>query len=97
MRLPRKPVIVQASRTYYNAHVFEGEFEFAGQEHFYLETNAALASIDENGQIFREAWGLASDELRQTVVQTVTRSGNARLIDAYTKALGVGSGGGCGC
>ena len=26
------------------AHVFEGEFEFAGQEHFYLETNAALAS-----------------------------------------------------
>ena len=22
------------------AHVFEGEFEFAGQEHFYLETNA---------------------------------------------------------
>jgi len=34
------------------AHVFSGEFEFAGQEHFYLETNAALASIDENGQIF---------------------------------------------
>jgi xanthine dehydrogenase large subunit len=33
-------------------HVFEGEFEFAGQEHFYLETNAALATIDENGQIF---------------------------------------------
>ena len=25
------------------AHVFSGEFEFAGQEHFYLETNAALA------------------------------------------------------
>ena len=34
------------------AHVFEGEFEFAGQEHFYLETNAALATIDENGQVF---------------------------------------------
>ena len=31
---------------------FEGEFEFAGQEHFYLETNAALATIDENGQVF---------------------------------------------
>ena len=25
------------------AHVFEGEFEFGGQEHFYLETHAALA------------------------------------------------------
>ncbi|WP_426936592.1 xanthine dehydrogenase molybdopterin binding subunit [Brevibacterium sp. LE-L] len=34
------------------AHVFEGEFEFAGQEHFYLETQACLAHVDENGQIF---------------------------------------------
>src|SRR6476469_5830000 len=34
------------------AHTFTGEFEFGGQEHFYLETNAALALIDENGQIF---------------------------------------------
>ena len=34
------------------AHRFTGEFEFGGQEHFYLETNAALALVDENGQIF---------------------------------------------
>ncbi len=34
------------------AHSFEGEFEFGGQEHFYLETNAALAYVDEAGQIF---------------------------------------------
>ena len=34
------------------ARTFSGEFEFGGQEHFYLETNAALALIDENGQIF---------------------------------------------
>ncbi|MFC6706415.1 xanthine dehydrogenase molybdopterin binding subunit [Flexivirga alba] len=33
-------------------HVFTGTFEFAGQEHFYLETQAALAQVDENGQIF---------------------------------------------
>ncbi|GAB3581499.1 xanthine dehydrogenase molybdopterin binding subunit [Calidifontibacter terrae] len=32
--------------------VFEGVFEFAGQEHFYLETHASLAQVDENGQIF---------------------------------------------
>lgn len=31
---------------------FSGEFEFGGQEHFYLETNCALALVDENGQIF---------------------------------------------
>src|SRR5699024_10876495 len=34
------------------AHVFEGEFEFAGQEHFYLETQACLAHVDDSGQIF---------------------------------------------
>src|SRR5450755_3970849 len=34
------------------AHRFSGEFEFGGQEHFYLETSAALALVDENGQIF---------------------------------------------
>ncbi|GAA3839720.1 xanthine dehydrogenase molybdopterin binding subunit [Brevibacterium ammoniilyticum] len=33
-------------------HVFTGEFEFAGQEHFYLETQASLAHVDENGQVF---------------------------------------------
>jgi xanthine dehydrogenase large subunit len=33
------------------AHVFEGEIEFAGQEHFYLETHCALATVDENGQV----------------------------------------------
>ena len=33
-------------------HVFEGEFEFAGQEHFYLETHCSLAQVDEGGQVF---------------------------------------------
>ncbi|MER7556667.1 xanthine dehydrogenase molybdopterin binding subunit [Nocardioides sp. NPDC126508] len=32
-------------------HVFEGEFEFAGQEHFYLETHVSLALVDEGGQV----------------------------------------------
>ncbi|HEY9292191.1 MAG TPA: xanthine dehydrogenase molybdopterin binding subunit [Microlunatus sp.] len=32
--------------------IFSGEFEFAGQEHFYLETQAGLAMLDENGQVF---------------------------------------------
>ncbi|HJX80060.1 xanthine dehydrogenase molybdopterin binding subunit [Glutamicibacter sp.] len=33
------------------AHVFDGEFEFSGQEHFYLETQNSLALVDESGQI----------------------------------------------
>jgi hypothetical protein len=52
------------------------------------DADGYLALDDENGQIFREAWGLASDPLRQLLVGTVTKSGNSRLIDAYTKALG---------
>ncbi|MFI5808488.1 xanthine dehydrogenase molybdopterin binding subunit [Streptomyces sp. NPDC051561] len=35
-----------------SAHVFSGEFSFAGQEHFYLETHAALSMVDEGGQLF---------------------------------------------
>ncbi|NSC25491.1 xanthine dehydrogenase molybdopterin binding subunit [Streptomyces albus subsp. chlorinus] len=35
-----------------SAHVFTGEFQFSGQEHFYLETHAALAQVDESGQVF---------------------------------------------
>ncbi|TRW43489.1 xanthine dehydrogenase molybdopterin binding subunit [Georgenia yuyongxinii] len=34
------------------AHRFGGEFEFGGQEHFYLETHASLAHVDEGGQVF---------------------------------------------
>src|SRR6478752_10607577 len=34
------------------AHRFTGEFEFGGQEHFYLETHSSLALVDENGQVF---------------------------------------------
>jgi len=34
------------------AHVFEGEIDFAGQEHFYLETQCCLATVDENAQVF---------------------------------------------
>jgi xanthine dehydrogenase large subunit len=33
-------------------HVFDGELELAGQEHFYLETHVSLAQVDESGQLF---------------------------------------------
>ncbi|WP_141014302.1 xanthine dehydrogenase molybdopterin binding subunit [Nocardioides sambongensis] len=34
------------------AHTFSGVTEIAGQEHFYLETHASLASVDDDGQVF---------------------------------------------
>ncbi|HYN66964.1 MAG TPA: xanthine dehydrogenase molybdopterin binding subunit [Ornithinibacter sp.] len=33
-------------------HVFSGELDLAGQEHFYLETHCSLAQVDEAGQVF---------------------------------------------
>ena len=35
-----------------SAHVFSGETEMAGQEHFYLETHCSLVHVDESGQVF---------------------------------------------
>ncbi len=37
------------------AHIFQGEFEFAGQEHFYLETQSSLAYVEADGQIMVHA------------------------------------------
>ena len=34
------------------ARTFSGTFEMAGQEHFYLETQACLASVEDDGRIF---------------------------------------------
>lgn len=34
------------------AHRFSGELDFGGQEHFYLETHASFAYVDEGGQVF---------------------------------------------
>ncbi|EFV12338.2 xanthine dehydrogenase molybdopterin binding subunit [Segniliparus rugosus] len=53
------------------AHVFEGEFEFAGQEHFYLETNAALAHVDENGQIFVQSSTQHPSETQEIVAHVL--------------------------
>jgi xanthine dehydrogenase large subunit len=52
------------------AHVYSGEFEFAGQEHFYLETHCSIALVDENGQIF-----VQSSTQHPTETQDMTMSG----------------------
>ena len=35
-----------------STHVFSGDFEMAGQEHFYLETHASFAQVEDDGQVF---------------------------------------------
>ncbi|MGB3827527.1 MAG: xanthine dehydrogenase molybdopterin binding subunit [Ornithinimicrobium sp.] len=53
------------------AHRFTGEFEFGGQEHFYLETNAALAHVDEAGQIFVQSSTQHPSETQEIVAHVL--------------------------
>ncbi|MHC0434229.1 xanthine dehydrogenase molybdopterin binding subunit [Streptomyces sp. O3] len=54
-----------------SAHVFTGEFQFAGQEHFYLETHAALALVDENEQVFIQSSTQHPSETQEIVAHVL--------------------------
>ncbi|MEU7555564.1 xanthine dehydrogenase molybdopterin binding subunit [Streptomyces sp. NPDC044571] len=54
-----------------SAHVFTGEFQFSDQEHFYLETHAALALIDENGQVFVQSSTQHPSETQEIVAHVL--------------------------
>ncbi|NLU68269.1 xanthine dehydrogenase molybdopterin binding subunit [Streptomyces sp. HNM0574] len=53
------------------AHVFTGEFLFSDQEHFYLETHAALAQIDEAGQVFVQSSTQHPSETQEIVAHVL--------------------------
>ena len=53
------------------AHVVEGEFEFGGQEHFYLETQASLAMVDEGGQVFVQSSTQHPSETQEIVAHVL--------------------------
>lgn len=54
-----------------SAHVFTGEFQFSDQEHFYLETHAALALVDENGQMFVQSSTQHPSETQEIVAHVL--------------------------
>ncbi|WP_081872372.1 xanthine dehydrogenase molybdopterin binding subunit [Nocardia otitidiscaviarum] len=54
-----------------SAHVFSGEFEFKGQEHFYLETHCALAQVDEAGQVFIQSSTQHPSETQEIVAHVL--------------------------
>jgi len=61
-------------------HVFQGEFEFAGQEHFYLETHAALAMVDEGGQIFVQSSTQHPSETQEIVAHVLGVASHAVTV-----------------
>ena len=54
-----------------SAHVFSGEIEMAGQEHFYLETHCSLAMVDEAGQIFVQSSTQHPSETQEIVAHVL--------------------------
>ena len=58
------------------AHVFTGEFEYGGQEHFYLETHASLATVDEGGQLFVQCSTQHPTETQEIIAHVLGKSSN---------------------
>ena len=52
-------------------HRMEGEFELGGQEHFYLETQAAWAEVDGDGNLFIASSSQHPSEIQTTVGEVV--------------------------
>ncbi len=69
-------------------HVVRGEFEFAGQEHFYLETHASLAQVDEGGQVFVQCSTQHPSETQEIVAHVLGRSSH----DVTVQCLRMGGG-----
>ncbi len=72
------------------AHVFSGEFEFGGQEHFYLETNAALALVDEGGQVFVQSSTQHPTETQEIVAHVLGLASHEVTVQCLRMGGGFG-------
>ena len=73
-----------------SAHVFSGVFEFAGQEHFYLETHCALAHVDEAGQIFVQSSTQHPSETQEIVAHVLGRANSEVTVQCLRMGGGFG-------
>ncbi|GGQ49634.1 xanthine dehydrogenase molybdopterin binding subunit [Couchioplanes azureus] len=72
------------------AHVFSGDFEFAGQEHFYLETHCSLAHVDEAGQIFVQSSTQHPTETQEIVAHVLGRPSHEVTVQCLRMGGGFG-------
>ncbi len=70
------------------AHVFSGETEMAGQEHFYLETHCCLVHVDEAGQVFVQSSTQHPTETQEIVAHVLGRHNH----DVTVQCLRMGGG-----
>lgn len=80
-----------AQRALADAHtVVSGVTEFAGQEHFYLETQASLATVDEGGQIFVQSSTQHPSETQEILAHVLGRSNHEITVQSLRMGGGFG-------
>jgi xanthine dehydrogenase large subunit len=72
------------------AHVFSGVTEMAGQEHFYLETHASLALVDESGQVFVQSSTQHPTETQEIVAHVLGRESHGVTVQCLRMGGGFG-------
>ncbi|WP_404384052.1 xanthine dehydrogenase molybdopterin binding subunit [Knoellia locipacati] len=73
-----------------SAHVFHGEIDMAGQEHFYLETHAALATVEDDGRIFVQSSTQHPTETQEIVAHVLGLSSNQVTVQCLRMGGGFG-------
>ncbi|CAN7229601.1 xanthine dehydrogenase molybdopterin binding subunit [Terrabacter sp. LjRoot27] len=71
-------------------HVFSGELDLAGQEHFYLETHCSLAHVDEGGQVFVQSSTQHPTETQQIVAHVLGLASHAVTVQCLRMGGGFG-------
>ena len=69
---------------------FSGTFEFGGQEHFYLETHASLAHVDESGQVFVQSSTQHPSETQEIVAHVLGLSNSEVTVQCLRMGGGFG-------
>ena len=72
------------------AHVFSGVTEMAGQEHFYLETHASVAVVDESGQVFVQSSTQHPTETQEVVAHVLGRASHEVTVQCLRMGGGFG-------
>ncbi|MGC5584715.1 xanthine dehydrogenase molybdopterin binding subunit [Ornithinimicrobium sp. W1665] len=72
------------------AHVFSGELEMSGQEHFALETQAALATVEEDGRLFVQSSTQHPSETQAIVAQVLGLSAHEVTVQCLRMGGGFG-------
>ncbi|OLT21681.1 xanthine dehydrogenase molybdopterin binding subunit [Ornithinimicrobium sp. CNJ-824] len=73
-----------------SAHVLDGELEMAGQEHFYLETHAALATVEDDGTVLVQSSTQHPSETQAVVARVLGRPRHEVTVQCLRMGGGFG-------